>query len=473
MDRACHDLAAHSGMGEPIAGRHLLRTYGLSPDLLAVANVWRDPAGEAVVAAKGAPEAIADLCSLDQAARARVHERVEAMARRGMRVLGAARAVPDAGELPPNPRGFRFAFVGLIGFADPLRPTVPAAIEECRSAGIHVIMITGDHPATARAIAASAGLTVGDVVTGDDLARLDDAGLAARVRTVTVFARILPEQKLRIVEALKADGQVVAMTGDGVNDAPSLKAADIGIAMGGRGTDVAREAASIVLLDDDFGSIVATIRLGRRIYDNLKKAMGYVLAVHVPIAGMALLPLATGLPLVLTPMLIALLEMVIDPVCSIVLEAEPEERNVMRRPPRSPREPLLSATLIGWSLLQGALALAASAAVFLFAVREGMPDSEVRSLAFVALVAANLGLIFANRSFSASLLTAVTRRNPVLWGSLIVTGLLLGAIITWPPLRDLFRLGPMHLDDLMLCAGAGLVLLLILEMTKAWLRRAR
>jgi Ca2+-transporting ATPase len=466
MDRACHDLAARSGATGAPGDRQLLHTYPLGPDLLVVANVWSGPGGERLVAAKGAPEAIADVCGLDPAAKARVHADVEAMAREGMRVLGTARAIADAGELPPSVRGFRFAFAGLIGFADPLRPTVPAAIEECRDAGIRVIMITGDHPATARAIASTAGLAGSDVVTGDDLARLSDSELADRVRTTTVFARILPEQKLRIVEALKADGEVVAMTGDGVNDAPSLKAADIGIAMGGRGTDVAREAASIVLLDDDFSSIVTTIRLGRRIYDNIKKAMAYILAVHVPIAGMALLPLATGLPLVLTPMLIALLEMVIDPVCSIVLEAEPEEKNVMRRSPRSPREPLLSPALIGWSLAQGVLALAVAAGVFLFAVREGMPDGDVRSLAFVALVSVNVALIFANRSFSASLMTTVTRRNPVLWLSLIVTGLILALVIAWPPVRDIFQLGRLHADDLALCLAAGLALLVTLEVAK-------
>ena len=229
-------------------------------------------------------------------------------------------------------------------------------------------MITGDYPATAAAIAQQAGLATTDVVSGADLARMSDADLAARARTATVFARIMPEQKLRIVEAFKADGEIVAMTGDGVNDAPSLKAAHIGIAMGGRGTDVAREASSIVLLDDDFNSIVKTIRLGRRIYDNLRKAMGYILAVHVPIAGMSLLPLIFGGPLVFTPIHIAFLEMVIDPVCSVVFEAESEESDVMNRPPRAPNAPLFSTALVGWSLLQGLFAFLLVAAVYVFAI---------------------------------------------------------------------------------------------------------
>ena len=334
------------------------------------------------------------------------------MAAEGLRVLGVARASFAGEAWPDTQHDFAFEFLGLVGLADPLRPSVPAAVAECRSAGIKVVMITGDYPATARAIARQAGLDAEDVVTGDELAVLSDADLAGRVRTATVFARIMPEQKLRIVTALKANGEIVAMTGDGVNDAPSLKAAHIGIAMGGRGTDVAREASSIVLLDDDFGSIVKAVRLGRRIYDNLRKAIGFIFAVHVPIAGLALLPLLFGLPIVLGPMHIAFLEMVIDPVCSLVFEAEAEEDDVMRRPPRLPDEPLFSRALIGWSVLQGAFAFALVAVIFIVASSRGMPETEVRALAFFSLVLTIVSLIFVNRSFSASLLTALRRPNP-------------------------------------------------------------
>ena len=255
-------------------------------------------------------------------------------------------------------------------------------------------------------------------MSGEELARLDDAGARGSAsRTINVFARIMPEQKLRIVEALKANGEIVAMTGDGVNDAPALKSAHIGIAMGGRGTDVAREASSIVLLDDDFGSIVRTIRLGRRIYDNLRKAMAYIVAVHVPIAGLALLPLLFGLPLILTPIHIAFLEMVIDPACSIVFEAETDEDDLMRRPPRSPESRLLSGRLIGWSLLQGVLAFAAVAASFAGGLAREMPENELRALVFVSLVLINVSLILVNRSFSGSLLQALAPPEPVAVGS--------------------------------------------------------
>jgi Ca2+-transporting ATPase len=310
------------------------------------------------------------------------------------------------------------------------------------------------------------------VTTGAELESLSDAALAERVRHATVFARVMPDQKLRIVNALKAAGEVVAMTGDGVNDAPSLKAAHIGIAMGSRGTDVAREAAAIVLLDDDFGSIVRTIRLGRRIYDNLRKAMGYILAVHVPIAGLSLLPLLFGWPLVFGPIHIAFLEMVIDPVCSIVFEAEIDEADVMARPPRDPRSPLFSAALAGWSLVQGAFVLVLVATIYAIASSGGMPEAEVRALTFVSLVFTNLGLIFANRSFSASLIAALRQPNPALWWAIVATAFLMGVVLAWPAATRLFRFGPLHLDDLLICAGAGLATLLVLDLLKPiWRRR--
>ncbi len=448
--------------------RILAHAYGLRPELLAMAQVWQEPGRGApyIVAAKGAPEAIAVLCHLDSVRIAEVRRAADDMAARGMRILGIARASFAGSQWPSTQRDFDFEFLGLIGLADPLRPTVPAAVEECRSAGIRVVMVTGDYPTTARAIAEQAGLEIGKVTAGNEIEAISDVELAERVRNTTVFARIMPEQKLRIVNAFKANGDIVAMTGDGVNDAPSLKSAHIGIAMGSRGTDVAREAAAIVLLDDDFGSIVRTIRLGRRIYDNLRKAMGYILAVHVPIAGLSLLPLIFDWPLVFTPVHIAFLEMVIDPVCSIVFEAETDEADVMARKPRNSRSPLFSGALAAWSLFQGALVFLLVATIYVVALRNGLPEAEVRALTFVSLVFTNVGLIFANRSFSASLIAALRRPNAALWWAIGTTTSLMFIVLEWPPARRLFHFGPLHIDDLAICGGAGLVTLLALDLFK-------
>jgi Ca2+-transporting ATPase len=453
----------------------LVHAYGLRPDLLAMSQVWRAADGrpDFVVAAKGAPEAIFDLCHLQGADLARLMAFVEAMAGEGLRVLGVARASFTGEAWPDLQHEFSFEFLGLVGLADPLRSSVSKAVSECRSAGIKVVMITGDYPVTAQAIACQAGLDSRDIVTGAALREMDDATLAERVGTATVFARILPEQQLRIVNAFKARGEIVAMTGDGVNDAPSLKAAHIGIAMGGRGTDVAREASSIVLLEDDFDSVVKAIRLGRRIYDNLRKAMSFIFAVHVPIAGLALLPLLFGLPILLSPVHIAFLEMVIDPVCSLVFEAETEEDDVMQRPPRAPAEPLLSGSLIIWSLLQGVLAFGLVATIFVVAFLRGMPVDEVRALAFFSLVLAIMSLIFVNRSFSASLITAFRRPNPALALVLLGVTTVLGLTLFVPAASKLFHFGPLHTDDLAVTLGIGIFVLVLLESMKLLLRRSQ
>ncbi|MHB1109013.1 MAG: cation-translocating P-type ATPase [Devosia sp.] len=477
MEKAFHDLGEEwlTGTG-CLHGSEwtLVHGYGLRPGLLSMSQVWqRDREGiDHAIAAKGAPEAIASLCRISAEDSAALTRSVDAMAAEGLRVLGVARAAFAGQAWPDSQRGFSFEFLGLVGLADPLRPSVPDAVRQCRSAGIKVLMVTGDYPATAEAIAQQAGLDAPDLVTGEDLDQVSDEELARIVRTATVFARIMPEQKLRIVNALKANGEVVAMTGDGVNDAPSLKAAHIGIAMGGRGTDVAREASSIVLLDDDFGSIVTAIRLGRRIYDNLRKAMGFILAVHVPIAGLALLPLLFGLPILFGPIHIAFLEMVIDPVCSLVFEAETEEDDIMRRPPRDPQVPLFSTQLTAWSLLQGAFALAVVAAIYLFALDRGMPEAEVRALAFFSLVLSIVGLIFVNRSFSSSVVTALRRPNRALALVLVVVTAILGLTLVWPQAQDLFRFGSLQIDDLALALGAGIAVLTLLELLKPlWRKR--
>jgi Ca2+-transporting ATPase len=468
MERALSELWDLARPG-PAAGE-LLREYPLRPELLAVTRVWREAAGM-TVAAKGAPEAIAGLCHLDAASHARQQARVEALGALGMRVLAVARATA-AGPLPDSPRGFEFQWLGLVAFADPLRDSAAPAVRECQAAGIRVVMITGDSPATARAIARQAGIDSGAVASGEELAALDETGFARRVREVSVFARIAPAQKLRIVEALKAGGEVVAMTGDGVNDAPALKSAHIGIAMGGRGTDVAREAASIVLLDDDFGSIVRGIRVGRRIHDNLRKAMGYICAIHVPIAGLALLPVLLGWPLLLTPMLIALLELIIDPACSVVLEAEPEEEGVMRRPPRSRTGALLPRPLLVWCMVQGGLALGAVAAVFIWAVRAALPDDAVRTLVFLTLVGVNVALIFVNRSFSTRLAAAFTRRNRMLWWGLGLAGAVLALILAVPGIRRFFGLAALAPSLHLLSGAVAVAVLVALNLAKrGWQRR--
>ncbi|WP_443025318.1 HAD-IC family P-type ATPase [Sphingomonas sp. RB3P16] len=348
---------------------------------------------------------------------------------------------------------------------------MPHAVAECRRAGIRVVMITGDYAATARSIARQAGIAEGDVLTGAELATLDDTRLAARLPSVTVFARILPEQKLRIVEAFKAAGETVAMTGDGVNDAPSLKAAHIGVAMGKRGTDVAREAAAIVLLEDDFGSIVQSVRLGRRIYDNIRKAMAFIFAVHVPIAGLALLPLVFGMPILFGPIHIALLEMVVDPVCALVFEAERDENDVMLRPPRAPSEALFSLPMIVWSVFQGGLAFAMLATVLFVEVRSGMAEQELRALIFFALVAELLALILVNRSFAASLREALLRHNAALRYVVAAIVGVTGLILFLPRAQALLKFGAIAWSDMALALGMGVVLLMLLETCKPLVRQ--
>jgi Ca2+-transporting ATPase len=475
MDLAVLAAAKTAAGGQTEPTRFPLRSYGLQPELLAVTQVYAAE-GEAgpFACAKGAFEAIADMSAMAAPQRAELRAQVDRLADGGMRVLGVARAALSAAELgglAESPRGLPFEYRGLIAFADPLRENVPAAVAECRSAGIRVVMITGDYPRTALAIAKAAGIDDGAVLAGEEVDALSDSDLAAQVRSVSVFARIRPTQKLRIVESLKVGGGIVAMTGDGVNDAPAIKAAHIGIAMGRRGTDVAREAAAIVLLDDDFGSIVKTVRLGRRIYDNLRKAIEYIVAVHIPIAGLALLPMLLGLPLMLTPIHIAFLEMVIDPACSIVFEAEGEEDDVMSRPPRDSASPLLLPRRILWAVVQGLLVLTVLGTGLYIEARNGLQEADLRALVFTALVLTNVGLILVNRSFSATLAGAFLRPNRSLW---ILTGgvlVLLAIALCWPPAQYLFRFGPTHWRDLGVCAVSAAITLLVLERVKQyWFR---
>jgi P-type Ca2+ transporter type 2C len=443
----------------------LIQEYPLSEHLLAMSHAWKvstDGSGY-VVATKGAPEAITDLCHFDQQQTEALSQHVQRMSSQGLRVLGVARAyqphtpLKSNSMLPNEQHDFQFEFVGLVGLADPVRPTVAPAIQECYTAGVRVVMITGDYPGTAQNIAQQISLShIDRVITGPELDQMDEVTLQKQIEMVNIFARVVPEQKLRLVKALKANGEIVAMTGDGVNDAPALRAAHIGIAMGERGTDVARESAALVLLDDDFSSIVQAIRSGRRIFDNLKKAMAYILAVHIPIAGMSLIPVLLKWPLVLLPVHIAFLHLIIDPACSVVFEAEAEEADVMNRPPRNPKEPLFSKRTLWLSVLQGIGVLIVLLVIFSVALYRGQGELDARALAFTTLIIANLSLIFVNRSWKDTALATLRLPNTALWW---VTGgavVFLPLILYVPFLRDLFRFSTLHPIDLAICIIGGL-----------------
>ncbi|MFM8898602.1 MAG: cation-translocating P-type ATPase [Burkholderiales bacterium] len=471
MEKAFHELGQRFLAHTEHLHRdwRLVQTYALTPALRAMSHVWAsDKGGVQVVAAKGAPEAVVDLCHLDPATAGRIAAAVNALAAQGLRVLAVAEARFEGSDWPSTEHDFNFSFMGLLGLSDPVRAEVPAAMAESHAAGIRVLMITGDYPATARAIAQQAGLlesTCGDVaavLSGDEMAAMDDDTLQQRLAHVSVCARIAPEQKLRIVQALKARGEVVAMTGDGVNDAPALRAAHVGIAMGGRGTDVAREAASLVLVDDDFSSIVSAVRVGRRIFDNLRKSMSYLLAVHVPIAGMALLPVLLGWPALLYPMHIAFLELIIGPTSSLAFESEPAEGDVMQRPPRDTNAALFGGRTLGLALLQGLGVLALVLVSFVW-TQTALSVEQSRAFAFTVLVVCNLMLILCNRSMSQPLWTSLRNPNRRLWMVLGFTLVMLLAALYLPWAQEVLRFSPLQPMHLALAAGLGLLSLLWFE----------
>ena len=463
-----------------------LREYPLSGALRAMSCVWEPTkGGEKEIAAKGAPEAIADLCHFSPDAIADLETQVNVMASVGLRVLGIAKGSlssnnhhtpPTDGSLPADQHDFDFELIGLVGLSDPVRPTVAPAIAECYQAGIRVVMITGDYPSTAQNIAQQIGLNSGEVITGTELEQMTEEQLRSRIRSTNIFARVVPEQKLAIVNALKQSGEIVAMTGDGVNDAPALKAAHIGIAMGGRGTDVARESADLVLLNDDFSSIVESVKLGRRIFDNLKKGMAYTLAVHIPIAGISLVPIIMQWPLVLLPIHIAFLHLIIDPACTIAFEAEPAEANVMQRPPRNPKEPLFDNRTLRLAFFQGLSVLVVLVIVYAIAYYQGKyaPDlrlcsagaCDARALAFTTLIVSNLAMILTNRSWTKTIFSTMQVPNPSIWWIIGGGAAFLGLVLYIPFLRQLFQFNYLHLEDLAIALLSGIASVIWFELLK-------
>lgn len=447
-----------------------IKEYPLSDKLLAMTQVWRhDERKEVVAAIKGAPEAVLALCRLGKERVAEVEVRVKELANQGLRVLAVAKARAEADNLPEKQNEFSFNFVGLVGLADPLRPTAKGSVKECRHAGIRVVMITGDYPETARRIACEIELdNCDEVVTGSQIEAMAEKDLREKVRFCSVYARIRPEQKMNLIKAFKHNGEVVAMTGDGVNDAPALKAAHVGVAMGGRGTDVAREAADLVLLDDDFTSLVRAVRGGRRVFDNMKTAMSFVVAAHLPIAILALFPVLLRWPLILLPVHIIFLELIIDPACSLVFEAEPEDAHIMDRPPRLAKDKLLGRSNVLFGLAQGILATCLVFSVLIFLRWRGAEETVARTVSFVALVFAYLSLIVNNIAWGKRFRHIISGRNWVLWTVLGGAMLFLFISINVPFFRSLFHFSALSSFEIALAVAAGLANVLIFEIIKVF-----
>jgi P-type Ca2+ transporter type 2C len=448
----------------------LAHEYGLSPELPAMTHLWKtsEQSNQYLVAIKGSPEAIMRLCRLPEDKRDAIEQQIQKMASEGLRLLAVAQAeyTKNQEDWPTDIHSFEFNWLGLLGLKDPIRSEVPQAIQQCQQAGIRVIMITGDHAITAQAIAKQAGIRSLRILSGLDLANMSDEALKEAVQSTSIFVRIKPDQKLRLVKALQQNQHVVAMTGDGINDAPALKAAHVGISMGQRGTDVAREASSLVLLNDDFSSIVNAIKQGRQIYDNLHKAIAYVVAIHIPVAASVFIPIVLGAPPMLSPIHILFLEMIIDPACAIVFEMEPPEDDLMNQAPRNPDEKMFNLQHISMAIIQGIGLSIAVLALYL-----GLPGLDVSlmtatTIGFATLVLGNILLIIATRSNQHHLLSILRKPNP---SQKWLIGLTLGSfalLLFFPALRTHFSFSHVSLEDMLLIIGASLACLAWYELTK-------
>jgi len=423
----------------------IIREYPLEDGSLSVVHVWGNDDKAHLVALKGAPETVFDLCHVNHDNKLRFEQEVKNLASQGLRVIAIAKG-KNTLVLPESRHDFEFEFLGLVGLADPVRKEALPAVKMCKEAGIRVIMMTGDYSETAMNIAKQVGLEYTHTMTGPEFEKLSDADQKEIIKSISVFSRVSPNHKLLIVNALKKSGEIVAMTGDGVNDAPALKSAHVGIAMGARGTDVAREAASIVLLDDNFASIVSGVRLGRRIYDNLRKAMSYIISIHIPIALLSLIPALFNWPLVLIPAHIVFLEFVIDPSCTIIFENEKENRDIMQRPPRKLSDPIFSRRMVLGSIAQGLLVAIMVVVAFKTLLDMGWTADKARGMTFLILVVANIFLIL-GLSGKQAIANVVHRENLAMATILVITAVSLFLVFNLTFLRELFHFSPLTLSE--------------------------
>ncbi|PHV70785.1 HAD family hydrolase [Sporanaerobium hydrogeniformans] len=457
---------------EHLFSGELISEYAFTNELKMMGHIWRRN-DSIVIAAKGSPERILTICELTEDDKEVVEHKITEMSKQGLRVIAIATAnLQSESEIPAQITDCRLKFCGLIGLADPPREGVKADIAVCNRAGIRVVMITGDNGITASSIAKKIGMPNSDhIITGDMLNEMSDTELCERVKDVSIFSRVIPEHKMRIVKAFKDNGEIVAMTGDGVNDAPALKYADIGIAMGKRGSEVSREAADLILMDDNFTTIVETVKDGRRIYDNIRKAVGYVFTIHIPIAFASLLAPILGIApteLLLLPLHVVLLELLIDPTCSIVLERQPAETDIMERKPRNPKEKLLTAKTLAKSILQGLVIFAAFFGTY-YTILGGNADNApiARAMGLAIIMLSNLFLVQVNSSDHDFAIQSVKclAKDKVMWAVNIGTLAMLG-IILYSPLNAFLKLAPLSATALLIAVGIAAISVFWYEIVK-------
>lgn len=475
MEIALHDAYSKTGIADERSDYKMIHEYPLGGKPPMMTHLFENGTGKRIIAAKGAPEALIGLSNLNNNEKRQVTNAIETLAAEGYRVLAVGEANFAGGNFPATQQEFPFVFKGLVAFYDPPKKNISAVLEAFYQAGIAVKIITGDNAETTAAIARQINFRGNDrCISGDALLQLSDNELRETVDKVNIFNRMFPDAKLRIINALKAKNEIVAMTGDGVNDGPALKAAHIGVAMGKKGTEIAKQAASLILLEDDLSKMVDAVAMGRRIYANLKKAIQYIISIHIPIVLTVFIPLALGwiYPNIFSPVHIIFLELIMGPTCSIIYENEPMEKNTMLQKPRP-----FSVTFFNWkelttSIVQGLVITVGTLTAYQYAVNNGADEQLTRTVVFTSLIAANILLTLVNRSFFYSLLTTIRYKNSLVLLIIGITTLISASLIYLKPLADFFGFKSLNVPDLITSIGIGSISVVWFELYK-WRTRQR
>ncbi len=469
MEVALHEAYLKLGKEDMRPGYKLIHEYPLGGIPPMMTHVHEDGSGSRIIAAKGAPEAIMAVSSLPEAEKDSITAAINALAAEGYRILGVGEALYTGTDFPATQQELKFAFKGLVAFYDPPKKNIETVLQSFYNAGIAVKIITGDNAATTQAVAQQIHFkNAGNCIGGDELMALTDDELAAKVKDISIFTRMYPDAKLRVINALKAQQEIVAMTGDGVNDGPALKAAHIGIAMGKKGTEIAKQAASLILLEDDLSKMVDAVAMGRRIYTNLKKAIRYIISIHVPIILVVFIPLALGwkYPNIFSPLHIIFLELIMGPTCSIIFENEPMEKDAMKHRPRAFTTSFFQWRELATSLLQGLVIAAVALLICQYAIVQGINEAGTRTMVFAVLIVANIFLTLVNRSFHFSVFTTMRYKNnlvPLIISATVVVSALLLYIT---PFAAFFGLVPLAPQQLLIVTAAGFLSVIWYEIVK-------